>query len=49
VLHKDTLFITTTGSGDETVLSGGGGDGGLKALKVNLEKTRVKVKAWRQD
>jgi hypothetical protein len=49
VLHKDTLFITTTGSGDETIASGGGGDGGLKALKVNLEKVKVKVKAWKQD
>jgi hypothetical protein len=49
VLHKDTLFITTTGSGAEAVASGGGGDGGLQALKVNLEKIKVKVKAWRQD
>ena len=47
VVHKDTLFITTTGSGDEDDIDGGGG-GGLKTKLVNLKKLDVKVKAWRQ-
>jgi len=50
VVHKDTLFITTTGSGLEDF--GGGGppidDGGLKAKKLNLEKIKVRLKTWRQ-
>jgi hypothetical protein len=52
VLHKDTLFITTTGSGDDVVSGGGGGGGGgggLKALKVNLQEIKVRVKAWKQS
>jgi Tfp pilus tip-associated adhesin PilY1 len=49
VLHKDTLFITTTGSGAEDVVSGGGGGGGLQALKVNLQEIKVRVKAWKQS
>jgi hypothetical protein len=52
VIHKDTLFITTTGSGNDDPAvaagGGGGGDGGLKALKLNLEKIKVKLRTWRQ-
>jgi hypothetical protein len=48
VVHKDTLFITTTGSGDEDAAAGGGGKGGLKALQLNLEKIKVRLKTWRQ-
>ncbi len=48
VVHKDTLFITTTGSGAEDVVTGGA-DGGLKTLKVNLEKIKIKVNAWKQS
>ncbi len=42
VLHKDTLFITTTGSGEED-------DGGLLNYKVNIENKKVKVEAWREN
>jgi hypothetical protein len=50
VIHKDTMFITTTGSGLETM---GGGDppvfdGGLKVKKLNLSKIKVALKTWRQ-
>jgi hypothetical protein len=54
VIHKDTMFITTTGSGLEDLGGGGGGgdppvpDGGLKAKKLNLEKIKVRLKTWRQ-
>jgi hypothetical protein len=44
VLHKDTLFITTTGSGEE-----GEGGGGLLNFEVNLEDRKVKVEAWREN
>ena len=44
VLHKDTLFITTTGDGEE------GGDGGdFFAQKVNLSQQKVRVEAWREN
>ena len=44
VLHKDTLFITTTGDGEE------GGDGGdFFAQKVNLGQQKVRVEAWREN
>jgi hypothetical protein len=43
VLHKDTLFITTTGSGEE----GDGGD--FFAQTVNLRQQKVKVEAWREN
>jgi hypothetical protein len=46
VLHKDTLFITTTGSGE--VDDGGDGGGGLKNLTVNIVDQKVRVEAWRQ-
>jgi Tfp pilus tip-associated adhesin PilY1 len=44
VLHKDTLFITTTGDGE-------GGDGGQEffAQKVNLSQQKVRVEAWREN
>ena len=45
VVHKNTLFITTTGSGDED----GGGGGGLKTRDLNLEELRVRVTAWKQN
>jgi Tfp pilus tip-associated adhesin PilY1 len=53
VLHEDTLFITTTGSGDEDAGGEGGlpGDnpgGGSHDIKVNTEWNRVSVEAWRQ-
>jgi hypothetical protein len=41
VHHKDTLFITTTGSGEME-------DGGLHQFPTNLEKLKVKLRAWRQ-
>jgi Tfp pilus tip-associated adhesin PilY1 len=44
VLHKDTLFITTTGSGEE-----GGGNDGLQNFKVNLENRKIKVETWREN
>jgi hypothetical protein len=47
VVHKNTLFITTTGSGDED--ADGGGGGGLKTRDLNLEELRVKVTVWRQN
>lgn len=43
VLHKDTLFITTTGSGEE----GDGGD--FFAQTVNLRQQKIKVEAWREN
>jgi hypothetical protein len=48
VLHKDTLFITTTGDGDD-----GGGSGNddedFFAKKVNLPEKKVRMEAWRQQ
>jgi hypothetical protein len=52
VVHKDTLFITTTGSGDTSAAAGGGGgsgDGGLKALKVNLKQSKIRIRSWKQN
>ena len=52
VVHKDTLFITTTGSGDDSAAAAGGGvdgDGGLKALKVNLKQSKIRIRSWRQN
>jgi Tfp pilus tip-associated adhesin PilY1 len=43
VLHKDTLFITTTGSGEE----GDGGD--FFAQTINLRQQKIKVEAWREN
>jgi hypothetical protein len=48
VIHKNILFITTTGSGDEEDGSGAG-NGGLRALIINLEESNVKLKAWKQS
>jgi Tfp pilus tip-associated adhesin PilY1 len=46
VLHKDTLFITTTGDGDD-----GGGSGNdaedFFAKKINLKQKKVTLEAWR--
>jgi Tfp pilus tip-associated adhesin PilY1 len=41
VLHKDTLFITTTGAGDDDT-------GGLTSRVVNIDNRRVRVEAWRE-
>jgi hypothetical protein len=49
VVHKDTLFITTTGSGDEDAAASGDGDGGLKALKVNLDALKINLNSWKQN
>jgi hypothetical protein len=42
VLHKDTLFITTTGSGEDD------NTGGLRSRDVNIGGRRVRVEAWRE-
>ena len=48
VLHKDTLFITVTGDGDD-----GGGSGNDEedffAKKVNLPNKKVRVRTWMQQ
>ena len=41
VIHKDTLFITTTGAGDDNT-------GGLSSRVVNLDNRRIRVEAWRE-
>ena len=47
VLHKDTLFITVTGDGDD-----GGGSGNDEedffAKKVNLDENKVRLRLWMQ-
>ena len=47
VVHKDTLFITTTGDGDD---GGGGGNDeeDFFAKKVNLPENRVTMESWNQ-
>ena len=49
VLHKDTLFITTTGDGLTAIEGGGGGGGGQDffAEKINIKDLMVKLEAWR--
>jgi Tfp pilus tip-associated adhesin PilY1 len=46
VIHKDTLFITTTGDGDD-----GGGSGNPEedffAKKINLPDKRVRMESWK--
>jgi hypothetical protein len=42
VLHKDTLFITTTGAGDDE------NTGGLQSRVVNIDNRRVRVESWRE-
>jgi Tfp pilus tip-associated adhesin PilY1 len=44
VLHKRTMFITTTGSGDED----GSDPGGLVPLRINIPNQKVAVETWRQ-
>ena len=48
VLHKDFLFITITGDGND-----GGGSGNNEesfwAQKINLSKKKVRVTSWMQD
>ncbi len=48
VLHKDTLFITTTGDGDD---GGGGGNDeeGFFAQRVNLPEKRVRLESWKNE
>ena len=45
VVHKDTLFITTTGDGDD-----GGGSGNDEedffAQKINLPEKRITLESW---
>jgi len=45
VIHKDTLFITTTGDGDD---GGGGGnpEEDFFAKKINLKNKRIRVESW---
>jgi hypothetical protein len=45
VLHKDTLFITTTGDGDDSV----NGKGGLTPIPFNNRNSRVRVNSWKQN
>ena len=48
VLHKDFLFITITGDGNDG--SGSGNDDeSFWAQKINLSKKRVRVTSWMQD
>jgi hypothetical protein len=42
VIHKDTLFITTTGSGDDD------NSGGLRSRDVNIGGRKVRMEAWRE-
>ena len=44
VLHEDTLFITTTGSGD-----GDNPDGGAGSAAPNLTNIKVRLQSWKQD
>ena len=48
VLHKDTLFITTTGDG--LVALGDENNGGQEffAQKINIKSQKVRLEAWRQ-
>ena len=46
VLHKNTLFITTTGSGED---DGNGGGGGLKNFSVNIDNMKLRLNSWRQQ
>jgi Tfp pilus tip-associated adhesin PilY1 len=48
VLHKDTLFITTTVA-DYQMGSPGGEPTGLVAKKVNIPDSRIRTEAWRQN
>ena len=48
VLHKDTLFITTTGDGLDA-LTRNGGSGGLTPIPFNNLNSRVTVNSWKQD
>ena len=45
VLHKDTLFITTTGDGDDSTT----GHGGLTPIPFNNRNSRVRVNSWKQN
>jgi hypothetical protein len=47
VLHKDTLFITTTGDGVTAIDGGDGGGQDFFAEKINIEALMVKLEAWR--
>jgi len=47
VLHKDTLFITTTGDGAVALDGGGGGGQDFFAKKINIENQKVRLDAWR--
>jgi PilY1 beta-propeller domain len=48
VLHKDIMFITTTGDGDD-----GGGSGndeeGFFAQQINLPERRARLESWRNE
>jgi Tfp pilus tip-associated adhesin PilY1 len=48
VLHKDTMFITVTGDGDD---GGGSGsdDENFFARKINLPQRKVNMRSWRQN
>jgi Tfp pilus tip-associated adhesin PilY1 len=48
VLHKDTLFITVTGDGND---GGGSGsdDENFFARKINLPERKVRLKSWMQN
>jgi hypothetical protein len=47
VLHKDFLFITTTGDGLEVIGDNGGGGQDFFAQKINIEAQTVRLEAWR--
>jgi len=48
VLHKDTLFITTTGDGLESIEDDGAGNGqDFFAEKINIKAQIVRLEAWR--
>jgi Tfp pilus tip-associated adhesin PilY1 len=48
VIHKDTMFITVTGDGND---GGGSGsdDENFFARKINLPQRKVNVRSWKQN
>ena len=47
VLHKDTLFITTTGDGAVAIDGGNGGNQDFFAEPINIKDLMTKLEAWR--
>ncbi|MFO7708365.1 MAG: PilC/PilY family type IV pilus protein [Desulfobacterales bacterium] len=49
VLHKDTLFVTTSSPQYQLGAPGGGNATGLNAMQVNIPQNRIRVESWKHN